>query len=131
MNRFIKTGSMVVLCTAASVALAASNEKVLNSNDDFFDNIYSYINLEQTEIAAAEPVSESRNTSVYSGRNDRLAYGDDFFDGINEYMAMEESEFAAAEPVSEGRNTPVYSGRKNRISGGSDYFDATLYEPSK
>jgi hypothetical protein len=126
MNRFIKTGSLFVLCTAASVALASPNESAYKSGFDFDDAITGYMNWGQSENTVADNMSERHNYPVFSRRADLAPTTDNFSEAINQYMNLEESEFAAAETISESRDNPVFSRRANLPPSSDNFSDAML-----
>lgn len=125
MNRFIKTGSLFVLCTAASVSFATPNENAIHTNSDFSDAINGYMNWEQPENTSTG-VMESHNNPTFSSRSDLSPTSDNFFEAINQYMNPEESEFAAAEIVSESRNNQAVSNKTGLQQESDNFSDAML-----
>jgi hypothetical protein len=125
MNRFIKTGSLFVLCTAASVAFASPNEDAYHSGE-FFDAVNGYMNWEQTGNTTTENMSERYDNPAYLSRADLSPGSDNFFEAINQYMNVEESEFAAAEPVTDNQNSTAFSHRAYPSLETDNFSDSIL-----
>ena len=128
MNRFVKTGSLLVLCSAASVALAAPDETAYKSSSEYTDAINGYMNWQQTENTTVGFLSKFRNSGVFLTRANNPPSDDDLDVAMADYMSrgMEESEFAAAEPASGTSDNPAFSSRAAPSSKTDNFSDAML-----